>query len=151
MACAMSMPLVSRLADPGSEERRSPKKTTATSTRQFNRTPMARACGVGCRAGMLGNTDDAVLVAATTVLEASATRTSLISFVVLIGPFCSVVFVPLHRCHCTENFANSASACAADGSVTTPSITLITCAGSPLFHHDIDATSLTWAGWGPGS
>ena len=67
------------------------------------------------------------------------------AFVVLIGPVCSVVVAPLQCCHCFENFANSASACAAVGNVTTPSITLITCAGSPLFHHDSEATSLTSA------
>jgi hypothetical protein len=65
------------------------------------------------------------------------------AFVVLIGPVWSVFVVPLHRCHCFENFANSASACAAVGNATTPSITLITCAGSPSFHHDSYATFLT--------
>jgi hypothetical protein len=87
---------------------------------------------------MLGRVDVAVLVAA--IVE-SVTRTSLITFVVLIGPDCSDVVVPLHCCHCWENRANSACAWAAYGSVTTPSSTTITCAGSPLFHHDCDATS----------
>src|SRR5581483_5635209 len=132
----MSTALVSGVAEPGSDGCRSPKNTTSTSTRQFSRTPIARACGVGSSGGMLGNTDVAVLVAATIVLDASATRMSLIAFVVLIGPVCSVVVVPLHFCHCWENFANSSSACAAEGNVTTPSMTLITCAGSPLFHQD---------------
>src|ERR1700684_3675221 len=140
IAWATSIALVSRLADPGSEERRSPKKTTWTSIRQFSWTPMARACGVGRSGGILGSTAVAVFVAATTVL---VTRMSLMEFVVLIGPFCSVVVVALHCCHCCENFANSASARAAVGKVTTPSITLITWAGSPLFHHDSDATSWT--------
>ena len=62
---------------------------------------------------MLGNTAVAVLVAATIVLEASVTRTSLMTFVVLIGPVWSVFVMPLHCCQCFENFANTASACAA--------------------------------------
>lgn len=141
------MALVLMSADPGSEGRRPPKKTTSTSTRQFDRTPIVRACGVGRRGGMLGSTDVAVLVAATMELEGSATRTSLITLVVLIGPDCSVVVVPVHRYHWSEKRVNSAWACAAEGSETTPSMTLITCAGSPLFHHDSDATSLTSADW----
>src|SRR5690348_317689 len=104
--------------------------------------PIARACGVGRRGGMLGSTDVAVLVAA---MVESVVRTSLMTFVVLIGPLCSDVVMPLHCCHCWENCANSSWACAAEGSVTTPSSTTITCAGWPLFHHDSDATSFTSA------
>src|ERR1700722_19111674 len=104
IAWAMSVALVSGLPVPGSDDRRSPKNTTSTSTRQLNRTPIARDCGVGCRAGMLGSVAVAVFVAATTE---SATWMSPITVVVLIGPVCSVVVLPAHCCHCGGNFANS--------------------------------------------
>src|ERR1700733_256197 len=142
IARAMSVALVSGLPVPGSAGRRAPENTTSTSTRQFNRTPTARDWGVGCRAGMLGSVAVAVFVAATTE---SATWISPITVVVLIGPVCSVVVLPAHCCHCGGNFANSSRACAAEGSATTPSITLITWAGSPSFPQDSDATVWTSA------
>src|SRR5271155_1272922 len=104
IARAMSVALVSGLPVPGSDGRRSPKKTTSTSTMQLNWTPIARACGGGCRAGMWGSVAVAVFVTATTE---SATWMSPITVVVLIGPVCSVVVLPAHCSHCGGNFANS--------------------------------------------
>lgn len=53
----------------------------------------------------MGSTEVAVLVAAMVV---AVPRTSLMTFVVLIGPVCSEVVMPLHCCHCCENCANNA-------------------------------------------
>src|ERR1700739_4779757 len=97
--------------------RRSEKNATPTSTRQFTRTPTARALVI------------VKLLMASTVAASTepAARTSLITAVGP-GPLgrSEVTVAPLQRFHCWVRVAKSASAATADASATTDSVTEIT-------------------------